>query len=240
MKKLNKLFYSLPILMILINFVYAQNGSTRSIESIFSNDYVFAALLIIAIVTAVFEIMTPGFGISGILSIAAFFTFFWGSIKMGNTNFFEISLFVVGLLLLAFEIMIPGFGVAGVSGIIAVSAGLVLSMSDLYFALFSLALALVIALILGYALFKRGIKSDAINKLRLFKESSSEDGYLSVETAEVSPGDVLITKTPLRPIGFALMGDRKIEVVSDVGFIGKDESVVVVRISGARVYVEKN
>ncbi len=240
MKKLNKLFYSLPILMILINFVYAQNGSTRSIESIFSNDYVFAALLIIAIVTAVFEIMTPGFGISGILSIAAFFTFFWGSIKMGNTNFFEISLFVVGLLLLAFEIMIPGFGVAGVSGIIAVSAGLVLSMSDLYFALFSLALALVIAVILGYALLKRGIKSDTINKLRLFKESSSEDGYLSVETEEVSPGDVLITKTPLRPIGFALMGDRKIEVVSDVGFIGKDESVVVVRISGARVYVEKN
>lgn len=240
MKKLNKLFYSLPILMILINLVYAQNGSGRSIESIFSNDYVFAALLIIAIVTAVFEIMTPGFGISGILSIAAFFIFFWGSIKMGNTNFFEISLFVVGLLLLAFEIMIPGFGVAGVSGIIAVSAGLVLSMSDLYFALFSLALALVIAVILGYALLKRGIKSDTINKLRLFKESSSEDGYLSVETEEVSPGDVLITKTPLRPIGFALMGDRKIEVVSDAGFIGKDESVVVVRISGARVYVEKN
>ena len=88
MKKLNKLFYSLPILMILINFVYAQDGSGRSIESIFSNDYVFTALLIIAIVTAVFEIMTPGFGISGILSIAAFFTFFWGSIKMGNTNFF--------------------------------------------------------------------------------------------------------------------------------------------------------
>ncbi|MDU1643085.1 MAG: nodulation protein NfeD, partial [Peptoniphilus harei] len=76
MKKLNKLFYSLPILMILINFVYAQDGSGRSIESIFSNDYVFTALLIIAIVTAVFEIMTPGFGISGILSIAAFFTFF--------------------------------------------------------------------------------------------------------------------------------------------------------------------
>ena len=93
---------------------------------------------------------------------------------MGNTNIFEISLFVLGLLLLVFEIMIPGFGVAGVSGIIAVSAGLVLSMSDIYFALFSLALALVIALILGYGLVKSGINSEAINRLRLFKESSSD------------------------------------------------------------------
>ena len=53
-------------------------------------------------------------------------------------------------------------------------------------------------------------------------------------------GDILITKTPLRPTGYAILGDRKIEVVSNTGFIGKDESVVVVRISGARVYVEKN
>lgn len=240
MKKLKKLFYSLPLFMILLNLVYAQGGGQVSLESIFSNDYIFTILLIVAIVTAVFEIMTPGFGISGILSIAAFFAFFWGSIKMGNTNFFEISLFVIGLLLLGFEIMIPGFGVAGISGIIAVSAGLVLSMSDIYFALFSLALALVIALILGYGLFKRGIKSEAINRLRLFKESSNEKGYLSVSTENVSPGDILITKTPLRPTGFALLGDRKIEVVSDAGFIGKDESVVVVRLSGARVYVERN
>ena len=240
LKKHKNLFYSLPLLMLLINFVYAQGEDIRSLESIFSNDYIFAILLIVAIVTAVFEVLTPGFGISGILSIACFIAFFWGSIKMGNTNIFEISLFVLGLLLLGFEIMIPGFGVAGVSGIIAVSAGLVLSMSDIYFALFSLALALVIALILGYVLVKRGIKSEAINRLRLFKESSSDKGYVSVKAEEVSMGDILLTKTPLRPIGYAILGDRKIEVVSNTGFIGKDESVVVVRISGARIYVEKN
>ncbi|WP_277222134.1 NfeD family protein [Peptoniphilus vaginalis] len=238
MRKHKKLFYSLPLLMLLINLVYAKAEGTVTLESIFSNDYVFAILLIVAIATAVFEVLTPGFGIFGILSIACFFTFFWGSIRMGNTNFFEISLFVIGLLLLGFEIMIPGFGVAGVSGIIAVSAGLVLSMSDIYFALFSLTLALVIALILGYGLVKRGIKSEAINRLRLFKESSSDKGYVSVKAGEVSPGDVLITKTPLRPTGYAILGDRKIEVVSNTGFIGKDESVVVVKISGARVYVE--
>ena len=238
LKKHKNLFYSLSLFMFLINFVYAKAEGAGSLESIFSKDYIFAILLIVAIVSAVFEVLTPGFGISGILSIACFFTFFWGSIKMGNTNIFEISLFVIGLLLLGFEIMIPGFGVAGVSGIIAVSAGLVLSMSDIYFALFSLALALVIALILGYGLVKRGIKSEAINRLRLFKESSTDKGYVSVKAAEVSPGDILITKTPLRPTGYAILGDRKIEVVSNTGFIGKDESVVVVKISGARVYVE--
>lgn len=238
MKKYKNLFYSLPLFLFLINFVYAKAEGTGSLESIFSKDYVFSILLIVAIVTAVFEVLTPGFGIFGIISIASFSAFFWGAIRMGNTNIFEISLFVIGLLLLGFEIMIPGFGVAGVSGIIAVSAGLVLSMRDIYFALFSLALALVIALVLGYGLVKRGIKSEAINRLRLFKESSSDKGYVSVKAAEVSPGDVLITKTPLKPTGYAILGDRKIEVVSNTGFIGKDESVVVVKISGARVYVE--
>lgn len=240
MKKIKKLIYFMPFVLIILNYVFAQAEGVSSVENIFSNDYVFTILLIVAIVAGVFEILTPGFGIGGVLSIAAFFVFFWGNIKMGNTNLFEISLFVLGLLLLALEIMIPGFGVAGISGIIAVACGLVLSMSDIYFALFSLALALVIALILGYALFKRGIRSDAINKLRLFKESSSEKGYISVESEEVSIGDVLITKTPLRPTGYALLGEKKIEVVSDVGFIGKDESVIVVRISGARVFVERN
>lgn len=239
LKKLKKLFYIMPFLLIFCNLVYAQGEGMSSIENIFSNDYVFTILLIVAIVAGVFEILTPGFGFAGIISIAAFFVFFWGNIKMGNTNFFEISLFVIGLLLLALEIMIPGFGVAGISGIVAVSAGLVLSMSDIYFALFSLALALVIAIVLGFALFKRGIKSDAINKLRLFKESSSDKGYLGVESEEVSIGDTLLTKTSLRPTGYALLGEKKIEVISDVGFIGKDESVVVVRISGARIFVER-
>ena len=80
MKKQKNLFYSLPLLMLLINFVYAQGEGIRSLESIFSNDYIFAILLIVAIVTAVFEVLTPGFGISGILSIACFISFFWGSI----------------------------------------------------------------------------------------------------------------------------------------------------------------
>ena len=56
MKKHKNLFYSLPLLMLLINFVYAQGEGIRSLESIFSNDYIFAILLIVAIVTAVFEV----------------------------------------------------------------------------------------------------------------------------------------------------------------------------------------
>ena len=225
--------------MLAINFVYAAKENSLA-ESIFSNDYIFTILLIVAIVGALLEILTPGFGLGGIISIAAFAIFFWGNICMGNTNWFEILLFVLGLLLLAFEIMIPGFGVAGISGILAISAAIVLSMKDIYFAIFSLAIALVIAIALGVALFKRGIDSELINRLRLFTESSSEKGYVGVKSEEVKNGDVLITKTALRPTGYAIFHDEKVEVISDVGFIGKNEEVRVVRISGARVFVEKN
>ena len=239
MKNFKKYFYILPFFMLATNFVYAAKENSLA-ESIFSNDYIFTILLIVAIVGAVLEILTPGFGLGGIISIAAFAIFFWGNISMGNTNWFEILLFVLGLLLLAFEIMIPGFGVAGISGILAISAAIVLSMKDIYFAIFSLAIALVIAIALGVALFKRGIDSEVINRLRLFTESSSEKGYVGVKSEEVKNGDVLITKTALRPTGYAIFHDEKVEVISDVGFIGKNEEVRVVRISGARVFVEKN
>lgn len=238
-KNFKKCFYILPFFMLTTNFVYAASGSAF-IEKIFSNDYIFTILLIVAIVGAVFEILTPGFGLGGIISIAAFVLFFWGNIARGNTNWFEILLFVLGLLLLGFEILIPGFGVAGISGILAIAVAIVLSMEDIYFAIFSLAIALVIAIVLGIALVKRGIKSDLINRLRLFTESSSEKGYVGVKSEEVKLGDVLTTKTALRPTGYAIFHDEKIEVISDVGFIGKDEEVRVVRISGARVFVEKN
>ena len=238
-KNLKKCFYILPFFMLTTNFVYAASGSAF-IEKIFSNDYIFTILLIVAIVGAVLEILTPGFGIGGIISIAAFVLFFWGNIARGNTNWFEILLFVLGLLLLGFEILIPGFGVAGISGILAIAVAIVLSMEDIYFAIFSLAIALVIAIVLGIALLKRGINSDLINRLRLFTESSSEKGYVGVKSEEVKLGDVLITKTALRPTGYAIFHEEKIEVISDVGFIGKDEEVRVVRISGARVFVEKN
>lgn len=239
LKNLKKCFYALPFLILFTNFVYAV-GESNFIESIFSNDYIFTILLIIAIVNAVFEILTPGFGLGGIISILSFVIFFWGNITMGNTNWFEILLFVLGLLLIGFEIMIPGFGVAGISGILSISAAIVLSMKDIYFAIFSLAIALVIAIVLGFILLKKGIDSEVINRLRLFTESSTERGYVSVKSEEVKVGDVLITKTALRPTGYATFEDKKIEVISDVGFIGKNESVIVVRISGARVFVEKN
>lgn len=238
-KNFKKCLYILPFFMLTTNFVYAASGSAF-IEKIFFNDYIFTILLIVAIVGAVLEILTPGFGLGGIISIAAFAIFFWGNICMGNTNWFEILLFILGLLLLGFEIMIPGFGVAGISGILAISAAIVLSMKDIYFAIFSLAIALVIAIALGVALFKRGIDSELINRLRLFTESSSEKGYVGVKSEEVKNGDVLITKTALRPTGYAIFHDEKVEVISDVGFIGKNEEVRVVRISGARVFVEKN
>ena len=238
-KNLKNCLFILPFFMLRTNSVYAASGSAF-IEKIFSNDYIFTILLIVAIVGAVLEILTPGFGLGGIISIAAFVIFFWGNIAMGNTNWFEILLFVLGLLLLGFELLIPGFGVAGISGILAISAAIVLSMKDIYFAIFSLAIALVIAIVLGFALLKRGINSELINRLRLFTESSSDKGYVGVKSEEVKLGDVLITKTALRPTGYANFHEEKIEVISDVGFIGKDEEVRVVRISGARVFVEKN
>ena len=78
-KNFKKCLYILPFFMLTTNFVYAASGSAF-IEKFFSNDYIFTILLIVAIVGAVLEILTPGFGLGGIISIAAFVLFFWGNI----------------------------------------------------------------------------------------------------------------------------------------------------------------
>jgi membrane-bound serine protease (ClpP class) len=45
--------------------------------------------------------------------------------------------------------------------------------------------------------------------------------------------------TPLRPAGTASIGGRRIDVVAESDFIGRDEPVVVVREEGLRVVVRK-
>ena len=237
LKKIRKNFYILPIFLCIMNSVYAEQGNFA--ENIFSNDYIFTILLIVALASAVLEILTPGFGLGGVISIVAFVIFFWGNISLGNTNYFEILLFILGLLLIGFEIMIPGFGVCGIGGIIVISYAIVMAMDDVYFALFSLAIALVISIVSGFILLKKGANSEIINRLRLLNKSTSDRDYVGVKSEEVKVGDILKTNTILRPTGYAHNKDKKIEVISDVGFIGKDEDVVVVKVSGARVYVKK-
>jgi len=48
-----------------------------------------------------------------------------------------------------------------------------------------------------------------------------------------------VTETPLRPAGKANVGGKRIDVVTDGGFIEANERVVVAEVDGPRVVVRK-
>ncbi|MGI5949514.1 NfeD family protein [Peptoniphilus sp.] len=239
MKALKKLFIFSFILSINTINVFAENNIGKAARGIFSNEYIFTILLVLALAGVVLEFLTPGFGLGGAISLVSFGLFFWGNLLMNNTNWYSVLIFVIGILLLGIETLIPGFGIAGISGICAMIAAIVMAMSDIYFAFLSLLIAIIISAMIGTYLFKQGRDSELINKMRLFTSTTTESGFVSNDSSDVQIGQKLFTVTPLRPTGFANLSDEKIEVISNKGYVAKGVEVVVVRISGSNVYVEE-
>ena len=74
------------------------------------------------------EIMTPGFGIFGILGISLVAVNFFGHYVAGLAGMEEFVLLAAGFILLALEVfVIPGFGICGILGIIALLAGILMA-----------------------------------------------------------------------------------------------------------------
>lgn len=205
-----------------------------------SNYIVSTILLIIGMVAFVVEVLTPGFGIGGTLSVISFGLFFLGNIISGNTNIYSLLIFLLGILLLVIEVIVPGFGLPGISGIIFVVVGLVMSMKTLEVALTSVAIALLITIIVAITLIKKGASSNFAKRITLFEKTSSDKGYLSVDSVDVKLNDKGITLTSLRPIGKVLINEKKYEAFSDSGFIDKSENIIVTKVENSKIFVKRS
>lgn len=152
---------------------------------------------------------------------------------------FILGLIILGFLLVVIEIfLIPGFNIFGVFGFISIAGGIILAYSKLP--------TLYAHLILIGSLFFSSIliwlftRSQAWKKLVLDTNESKEAGF-SVQNSEYS---TLLNKSGfaysmLRPAGIAIIEGKKYDVVTEGGFINKDEKIQVVEISGNRIVVRQ-
>lgn len=202
-----------------------------------SNPYISSLLLTIGFIGLVVEILTPGFGIGGTISIIGFGLYFGGNILAGNSHWTSLILFVTGLILLVIEALVPGFGLPGVSGIILVLVGTVLAMDSLGAAVLSLSIAIIITTIVTIILIKMGFKSKMLNKIILETEHKDEKGYLSVDSMNQYIDKQGTTITELRPAGFIEIDGTKLDALSDGGFIPKNSPIKVVRVEGSKIFV---
>src|SRR5690606_29872837 len=105
-----------------VEVIKADMNLSERIAHMVTSPYVAPILLTIGMVGIVTEILTPGFGIPGIIGLLAIGLFFGGNFLAGAAKIWVMGLFVLGLLLLLIEMFIPGFGVFGVTGILSIIA----------------------------------------------------------------------------------------------------------------------
>jgi membrane-bound ClpP family serine protease len=146
-----------------------------------------------------------------------------------------ILLQLLGVAIIIAEFILPTSGVLGVIALavfgyslflvftgISVEAGFIFLLADL----------IIIPVLVIF-----GIKMLAKSKVSLHKSLDKGDGVS--ETVSALLGKDGVTVTDLRPAGIALIGGKRIDVVSKGDFILKDTEVVISATDGNRIVVKK-
>ncbi len=192
------------------------------------------------------EFKTPGFGVFGMLGLAALLIVFASNYVAGLAGNEEILIFLVGLLLLAAEIfLIPGTMIAGASGILMILGALVWAMADIWPSesfkitpdifvepLINVALALIFGLLAAILLSRFIPKSSLWKKLVLKAQVRStkpqQNGDNTNNLFQLPPiGTRGYAATDLFPSGEIDIGGKRYQACSELGMIQKNSEVIV-------------
>jgi len=200
---------------------------------------VMTLLLFIGIAGVIIEVLVPGFGVPGILGIAAFVLYFFGNYVAGFAGWETWVLFIIGILMLAMELFVPSFGILGIIGSISLIAGVVRAAYSTSHVAWSLGIAVASAfvtiVVVAFVFKERGIW----RKFILNDSLTKEQGYIPNEDRDSLIGLVGKAITPLRPAGTMELEGRRLDVVTLGGYIESGSRVRVVKTDGTRIVVEE-
>jgi membrane-bound serine protease (ClpP class) len=182
-------------------------------------------LLMIGIGGLILEVITAGFGAAGIVSMAAFALYFGGNIAAGVAEYWVLILFVFGIALMLVEAFIPGFGVFGIAGLISTLASIVLAAVSVQTGMLMLMISLVLAVAFAVFAFRFFAKRGALRHIILSEQEKPDLGYVAPLDQKNLVGQKGIAVTALRPSGTAMIGEKRIDVVSEGSFIPAGEAV---------------
>ena len=201
-------------------------------------------LLTLGFLGILFELQTPGWGISGTLGMVFLALFFWGHYLVGLANWTEILIFFLGVILLFLEIfVIPGFGISGISGVILLLSGIFLALIrhplqipkiELTQAFNTIGLAIILTAAAAILLIKFLPKSPLWKNILLTSEEKKEEGFRSSVSLDKYIGKSGKALTVLRPAGKVNIEGEILDVASRGDFIDKDTSA-----QGAELIVEQ-
>jgi membrane-bound serine protease (ClpP class) len=214
----------------------------EAIVRFLTNPAVAPMLLSLGFLGLLIEIKTPTFGVAGLIGIGALAAFFGAHHLVHLAGIEEIILFAAGVVLVAAEVfVIPGTGIAGFLGGGAILAGAALSMvgqvpsaGDVVNAAGLVALSLILVAVAAWALIRYLPGSRRLSGVFLRDSTSRETGYLSAPERGDLIGAIGVAVTDLRPAGTALIGDERIDVVTEGPWIEAETAIQVLRAESYR------
>lgn len=201
------------------------------------NPYLAAVLLTIGLSAMIIEILTPGFGVPGALSIVAFALYFGGHLLTGFARSEYIILFVVGILLLGAEVFTVGFGFLGFAGLACIAASIVLSAANFTQGMMILGLAILLTVVVLLIAFRFLRKSRAWNKIVLQDTESKERGYVAPKDLRGYLGAEGVAVTPLRPSGAVQINGQNFDAITEGGYLAAGTAIAVIGVSSGSVVV---
>ena len=205
----------------------------------FVNDpAVTSILLAIGMLGLVLEMQTMH-GIAGTIGIAALALFFGTHVYAGFSNGLVIALAIAGLLGILWELhVVPGHGIPGILGVLALLAAVLLAFGFPFFfiAIETVSTSVILAVI-AFALSTRLFPQNAwFHRLALVEAQGAD--YVTSSDFTALRGTRGIASSFLRPAGVALIGDRRVDVLTEGEFIAAGTPIRVTRVEGARIFVE--
>ena len=210
----------------------------------FSSSVVSPFLLSLGFLGLLVEIRTPTFGLAGTMGLISLGLFFGSNMIVGLAGLEDVLIVGAGLALLGIEaFVVPGFGIFGVAGVVAILTGLYMSllgniptMPDFTRAAWVLASSMLLLIGSAWALIRTLPSSSRLTESGIFllAKTASAIGYESAEVRSDLVGKHGTAITDLRPAGTALVGDERIDVVSESEWISAGTPVKVLSAEGYR------
>lgn len=223
-----------------------------------------AILILIGVAGGYLEMQTPGFGLPGFVSIAAFSLFFFGHSVAGSLVGQETAvvagIFILGIALLIIELVVfPGMVLPGILGFVCVMVALVYTMSawemplpipteteaaptEVVFNLSTYALGLrnfalgvIGAGVLLLALGRYLPESAPFKRMVLESTAGSSP---SMPSRLLTPGQSGQTCSALRPYGTVQFGEQRLEAMVEGGYLPSGTLVIIREIQGPKIIVE--
>jgi len=222
-----------------------------------TNSWIFVILTLVGLNGIYMEIKAPGIGISGFMALVCFVLVFGSRFLLGTASTFELMIFVVGIFLCLFEIFAtPGVGVVGLSGIACMFLALVLASLPPFEGTLpsyefhwnwiktlslQVGIAFVVSLVLFLIFLPTFFKSPLMQKRLGQMEFAVEKGYVVDTTSgQGYEGQEGVALGDLRPSGKVELSDgRKVDVVSDSGYVDEGTPVKVSVIDGNVIHVRR-